>query len=194
MRVLNQTTTPPRLISEVAEKWIGYRTQSFRQYYHCCAYEELLAMEPQGKDFHHPFQPYDIQNELMSAIYDCITEGQVGIFESPTGRSNLIRRVWGSSIHWCILIGTVGQVTFDWIFLRYLSQRGACSYFLYLNLNLNLEMETWSTLGMSPLLNAFWASVSWSEKAHIRPGQIAEPHLRLFDVASRLSREGTRAR
>lgn len=38
-----------------------------------------------GKDFHHPYIPYDIQYALMKAIYDCITEGQIGIFESPTG-------------------------------------------------------------------------------------------------------------
>ncbi|MCJ1382200.1 ATP-dependent DNA helicase chl1 [Xylographa soralifera] len=37
------------------------------------------------KDFHHPFKPYDIQSEFMSALYDCIEGGQVGIFESPTG-------------------------------------------------------------------------------------------------------------
>lgn len=38
------------------------------------------------RTFHHPYQPYDIQYELMSAIYDCITEGKVGLFESPTGK------------------------------------------------------------------------------------------------------------
>lgn len=43
-------------------------------------------MEVGRKDFHHPFEPYEIQNELMAAIYDCIAEGKVGIFESPTGR------------------------------------------------------------------------------------------------------------
>lgn len=37
------------------------------------------------KDFHHPFKPYAIQYELMTAIYDCLCDGQVGIFESPTG-------------------------------------------------------------------------------------------------------------
>ncbi|KAI4290381.1 MAG: hypothetical protein L6R35_000345 [Caloplaca aegaea] len=37
------------------------------------------------RDFHHPYEPYAIQQELMTAVYDCIAEGKVGIFESPTG-------------------------------------------------------------------------------------------------------------
>lgn len=42
-------------------------------------------MELSKKNFHHPFQPYDIQYAMMKAIYDCITARKVGIFESPTG-------------------------------------------------------------------------------------------------------------
>ncbi|EME42213.1 hypothetical protein DOTSEDRAFT_81172 [Dothistroma septosporum NZE10] len=37
------------------------------------------------KNFHHPFEPYSIQLDFMTAMYDCIEEGSVGIFESPTG-------------------------------------------------------------------------------------------------------------
>ena len=37
------------------------------------------------RNFHHPFDPYDIQVEFMNALYDCIEHKQVGIFESPTG-------------------------------------------------------------------------------------------------------------
>ncbi|KAL8951114.1 MAG: hypothetical protein Q9222_002886 [Ikaeria aurantiellina] len=37
------------------------------------------------RDFKHPFVPYDIQIQLMNAVYDCIEQGKVGIFESPTG-------------------------------------------------------------------------------------------------------------
>jgi chromosome transmission fidelity protein 1 len=40
------------------------------------------------KDFNFPFTPYPIQKELMAAIYRCIDEGKVGIFESPTGLSS----------------------------------------------------------------------------------------------------------
>lgn len=42
-------------------------------------------MGTEKKDFHHPYQPYDIQYEMMDALYNCIANGQVGIFESPTG-------------------------------------------------------------------------------------------------------------
>jgi len=42
-------------------------------------------MEPPERDFHHPYQPYDIQSQFMNALYDCIEAGKVGIFESPTG-------------------------------------------------------------------------------------------------------------
>ncbi|KAK5108500.1 hypothetical protein LTR62_008240 [Meristemomyces frigidus] len=38
-----------------------------------------------ANDFHHPFEPYDIQQQFMVAMYDCIEQGGVGIFESPTG-------------------------------------------------------------------------------------------------------------
>jgi len=36
--------------------------------------------------FYHPFEPYEIQKQFMTALYDCIEEGKVGIFESPTGK------------------------------------------------------------------------------------------------------------
>lgn len=37
------------------------------------------------RDFHHPYEPYEIQKEFMSAVYRCAEEGKVGILESPTG-------------------------------------------------------------------------------------------------------------
>ena len=40
-------------------------------------------MEPPR--FNHPFEPYDVQVKLMKAIFDCIKDDGVGIFESPTG-------------------------------------------------------------------------------------------------------------
>lgn len=38
-------------------------------------------------DFHHPYTPYDVQEEFMNAAYNVLErgEGQIGILESPTG-------------------------------------------------------------------------------------------------------------
>jgi chromosome transmission fidelity protein 1 len=35
--------------------------------------------------FQFPFTPYAVQTELMTSVYSALNEGQVGIFESPTG-------------------------------------------------------------------------------------------------------------
>lgn len=32
-----------------------------------------------------PFEPYDVQRQLMRKIYDTLEKGGIGIFESPTG-------------------------------------------------------------------------------------------------------------
>jgi hypothetical protein len=37
--------------------------------------------------FQFPFTPYAVQTELMTSVYSALNEGQVGIFESPTGVS-----------------------------------------------------------------------------------------------------------
>lgn len=38
-------------------------------------------------DFHHPYTPYDVQEQFMKTVYDVLQkgDGQVGILESPTG-------------------------------------------------------------------------------------------------------------
>ncbi|KAG9646486.1 ATP-dependent RNA helicase CHL1, partial [Aureobasidium melanogenum] len=39
-----------------------------------------------SQKFYHPYEPYDIQLQFMRALYDCIEQGKIGIFESPTGQ------------------------------------------------------------------------------------------------------------
>lgn len=38
-------------------------------------------------DFHHPYTPYEIQEQFMRTVYDVLEKGngRVGILESPTG-------------------------------------------------------------------------------------------------------------
>lgn len=48
------------------------------------------------KHFHHPFEPYHIQQQFMEALYDCIENKQVGIFESPTGTGKSLSLICGS--------------------------------------------------------------------------------------------------
>ncbi|KAK8205732.1 helicase C-terminal domain-containing protein [Phyllosticta capitalensis] len=49
------------------------------------------------RKFHHPYEPYEIQTQFMSALYDCIEQGKVGIFESPTaGTGKSLSLICGS--------------------------------------------------------------------------------------------------
>lgn len=47
-------------------------------------------------NFHHPYQPYDIQREFMSNLYQCLEDGKIGIFESPTGTGKSLSLICGS--------------------------------------------------------------------------------------------------
>lgn len=42
-------------------------------------------MENGRAQFPFPYQPYDIQEQFMQALYSALDQGKVGIFESPTG-------------------------------------------------------------------------------------------------------------
>ncbi|KAJ4286195.1 ATP-dependent DNA helicase chl1 [Collariella sp. IMI 366227] len=51
------------------------------------ANKDEMSNELEQIDFHHPYQPYDVQLEFMRAVYSVLEKGngQVGILESPTG-------------------------------------------------------------------------------------------------------------
>ena len=57
-----------------------------------CSINHLEVMELQTKDFHHPYSPYNIQIQFMRALYTCLEDGKVAIFESPTGRLDYMTR------------------------------------------------------------------------------------------------------
>ncbi len=42
-------------------------------------------MENGRAQFPFPYQPYNIQEQFMQALYRALDQGKVGIFESPTG-------------------------------------------------------------------------------------------------------------
>ena len=46
-----------------------------------------LSDQLQKIDFHHPYTPYEVQEQFMKAAYDVLEtgNGQIGILESPTG-------------------------------------------------------------------------------------------------------------
>lgn len=55
--------------------------------------QKMTRMEDDGtkdtvinkRPFGFPFEPYQIQIELMQAIYDSAEQGKIAIMESPTG-------------------------------------------------------------------------------------------------------------
>ncbi|THC95458.1 hypothetical protein EYZ11_005052 [Aspergillus tanneri] len=50
-------------------------------------------MDLRPEDFNHPYSPYDIQLEFMRALYNCLEERKVAIFESPTGTRNTFQGI-----------------------------------------------------------------------------------------------------
>jgi Rad3-related DNA helicase len=51
-----------------------------------------VAHQMEKLDFHHPYTPYDVQEEFMKTVYDVLEkgQGQIGILESPTGTVSVL--------------------------------------------------------------------------------------------------------
>lgn len=49
-------------------------------------------------DFHHPYIPYDVQEQFMKTVYDVLEKGsgQIGILESPTGTGKSLSLICAS--------------------------------------------------------------------------------------------------
>lgn len=48
---------------------------------------DAAVVDVHNIDFHHPYTPYDVQQQFMKTAYDVLERGngQIGILESPTG-------------------------------------------------------------------------------------------------------------
>ncbi|EKJ69805.1 hypothetical protein FPSE_10005 [Fusarium pseudograminearum CS3096] len=59
---------------------------------------ENITSEMGKLDFHHPYTPYDVQEQFMKAVYDVLESGngQVGILESPTGTGKSLSLICAS--------------------------------------------------------------------------------------------------
>uniref|UniRef100_A0A8C4ING3 DEAD/H (Asp-Glu-Ala-Asp/His) box helicase 11 n=1 Tax=Dicentrarchus labrax TaxID=13489 RepID=A0A8C4ING3_DICLA len=53
-------------------------------------------METGRAQFPFPYQPYNIQEQFMQALYSALDQGKVGIFESPTGTGKSLSLICGA--------------------------------------------------------------------------------------------------
>lgn len=49
-----------------------------------------------SRNFNHPYDPYTIQLDFMSSLYDVLQESAIGIFESPTGTGKTLSLICGA--------------------------------------------------------------------------------------------------
>ncbi len=52
-----------------------------------------------ARSFSFPFAPYAVQTQLMTKIYECLNDGGVGVFESPTGTGKSLSVIC-SALQW----------------------------------------------------------------------------------------------
>uniref|UniRef100_A0A3Q3WP30 Helicase ATP-binding domain-containing protein n=1 Tax=Mola mola TaxID=94237 RepID=A0A3Q3WP30_MOLML len=56
----------------------------------------FMSMDTGRSQFPFPYQPYDIQERFMRALYTALDQGKVGIFESPTGTGKSLSLICGA--------------------------------------------------------------------------------------------------
>ncbi|EEB06601.2 ATP-dependent DNA helicase Chl1 [Schizosaccharomyces japonicus yFS275] len=71
--------------------------------------DESLIVRKQNalKKFHHPYIPYSIQLDFMKTLFDVIENGNIGIFESPTGTGKSLSLLCGA-LTWLDERGSMG--------------------------------------------------------------------------------------
>lgn len=57
-------------------------------------------MEP-PKEFPFPFPAYEIQKQFMKQLYNCLEDGKIGLFESPTGTGKSLSLICGA-LRWLV--------------------------------------------------------------------------------------------
>ncbi|KAH7212002.1 helicase C-terminal domain-containing protein [Fusarium oxysporum] len=59
---------------------------------------DKVTQDLEKMDFHHPYTPYDVQEQFMKAVYNVLEtgNGQVGILESPTGTGKSLSLICAS--------------------------------------------------------------------------------------------------
>ncbi|KAL4729745.1 ATP-dependent DNA helicase chl1 [Fusarium chlamydosporum] len=59
---------------------------------------DTVTKHMKNLDFHHPYTPYDVQEQFMKAVYDVLEKGngQIGILESPTGTGKSLSLICAS--------------------------------------------------------------------------------------------------
>ncbi|KAM0172924.1 hypothetical protein ACHAPC_010608 [Botrytis cinerea] len=66
-----------------------------------------IEIHSPGRDWHHPYTPYPIQETFMQTVWEVLEEGKIGILESPTGTGKSLSLICGG-VTW--LRGWKGRV------------------------------------------------------------------------------------